>query len=306
MNNVTQESFQHVFVVGAARSGTTLLAEYILAADSRISYTGEINFVWRYGAAFATSDIRRTARSADIDYIRKWFSRFGRRSGRQVILDKTPQNCLRIPLLNAAFPNSKIIHVVRDGRDVAISSFNEWHGTGDKALDSVSFRRSGKLAKLKSVFSRKFRLRDRVGNFSSFLDMLTEIPKAIRIILRILVPGAARVWGVRIAGLNDLKKAFSILEVCALQWEQCINIAHFDGSKLGQHRYLIVRYEELIEQPTKAIGKIYEFIGMPIEKTDLLVKANAVMGRRGAGAELAGGEDVGDLIRPTLNFFEYK
>lgn len=40
---------------------------------------------------------------------------------RRVLVEKNPRHTLRIPFLKAIFPDAKIIHIVRDGRDVTCS-----------------------------------------------------------------------------------------------------------------------------------------------------------------------------------------
>jgi len=43
------------------------------------------------------------------------------RRGRQVVVEKNPRHSVQVPFLLAIWPDCKIIHIIRDGRDVACS-----------------------------------------------------------------------------------------------------------------------------------------------------------------------------------------
>src|SRR5204862_3616663 len=48
----------------------------------------------------------------------------------RVVVDKTPENSLHIPLIRELFPNAGVLHIVRDGRDVAASMLSASRGWG--------------------------------------------------------------------------------------------------------------------------------------------------------------------------------
>jgi hypothetical protein len=45
-------------------------------------------------------------------------------AGRSVVGDKTPDYCAYMPLLQSMWPDAKFVHIIRDGRDVALSMSN--------------------------------------------------------------------------------------------------------------------------------------------------------------------------------------
>ncbi len=108
-------------IVGCARSGTSILGE-LVASHPDVTYIFEAHHLWesvgsgpdgshRLDAAHATAGVRAR--------VRQWF-RAQAGSGK-LIAEKTPRNVLRIPFLRAALPEARIIHIARDGRDVACS-----------------------------------------------------------------------------------------------------------------------------------------------------------------------------------------
>lgn len=54
------------------------------------------------------------------------FGYFAARAGKQRWCEKTPQHVQHLPALAEQFPNARFIHVVRDGRDCAVSFHRRW------------------------------------------------------------------------------------------------------------------------------------------------------------------------------------
>ncbi len=144
------ESAKPIFVLGSARSGTTLMASLITASSEVAVYRAEsmlLNGCDRcYGAL---SSDRGKAAFAD-DWVRsRQFRRLGitEDAGRALVrssasyssllravmnqlagsqdkpywLDSTPGHVFSLPTIASAFPDAKIIHMVRDGRAVSAS-----------------------------------------------------------------------------------------------------------------------------------------------------------------------------------------
>jgi len=109
------------FVVGCARSGTSILGE-LIAAHPQVTYIFEAHHVWETAGTGMNDSHRLVAADATPPVrarLREWLH--GQGSPDTVIVEKTPRNVLRIPFLRAIFPDAQIIHIVRDGRDVACS-----------------------------------------------------------------------------------------------------------------------------------------------------------------------------------------
>ncbi len=126
------ESQRPVFVVGMPRSGTTL-TEQILASHPRVFGAGELGLipavirrmpkVVRAKAPYPGCMARfgkRTAEHAALYYL-KHVAAMDADAMRTV--DKLPHNFLHLGLIAILFPNARIIHVMRDPRDVAISNY---------------------------------------------------------------------------------------------------------------------------------------------------------------------------------------
>jgi Flp pilus assembly protein TadD len=137
---------QPVFILGAPRSGTTLI-EQVLSAHSAVRAGGEHSWIaelrdvaqrlCRYGGDFpgcldatAAADERHLAAVLRDHYLARAETAGLTGQGARFFTDKTPFNEINLPLLLMAFPEAKLILVRRDPRDVAVSmlSNNLSHG----------------------------------------------------------------------------------------------------------------------------------------------------------------------------------
>jgi Sulfotransferase family len=135
-----------VVLLGVSRSGTTLLKE-MLDHHSELAIPTESYFIsqlWdRHGPSpdpeqFA-SDIGRLPRvrewgvtPADVrerlpaeptfaDAIQAVYRAYAERRGKRRFGDKTPSYMQRLDVLERAFPGARYVHLIRDGRDAALS-----------------------------------------------------------------------------------------------------------------------------------------------------------------------------------------
>jgi hypothetical protein len=156
-----------LFIVGAPRSGTTLL-QYMLRSHPNISLpTGESHFiiplyrdVEKFGSLTEKAGIRRVLEAMyqknaefldtdlhgirfDIerltdelftegkhsiaDIVAALFEKNALGEGKQRWGDKTPYYVLHMKTLLEMFPTAQFIHLIRDGRDCALSMFERKH-----------------------------------------------------------------------------------------------------------------------------------------------------------------------------------
>ena len=148
---------QPFFVVGAHRSGTTLL-RFMLTSHPRLYVPPESEFI---PAFFGGSPTRRLSRARCRRILRKVFrlrfvgewsgpppdiddlvpegetvaparlvdalyTAYARQHGAARWGDKTPTYSSHIELLHRLFPDAQFIHLMRDGRDVALSVLDTW------------------------------------------------------------------------------------------------------------------------------------------------------------------------------------
>jgi len=116
-----------VFILGQFRSGSTLL-EQVLSAHSQIETLGELPLLAQtggryfspYPAALAAAPPERIA-EARAGYLAGLQQRRPGLTG--IVTDKRPDNFYHVGLILRLFPEAKILHTVRDARDVCLSTF---------------------------------------------------------------------------------------------------------------------------------------------------------------------------------------
>ena len=136
-----------IFIVGCPRSGTSLLRD-LLHAHPNLAFPTESHFIpvffKAYGDPRSARDAQKlAAKILALRWVRSWklpltpadfapdktfrelvirlYRAYARKEQKPRWGDKTPQYAAELPLLHALFPNCKIIHLYRDGRDVALS-----------------------------------------------------------------------------------------------------------------------------------------------------------------------------------------
>lgn len=112
---------KNCFVVGCARSGTSILGE-LIASHPDVKYIFEAHSTWEMGGLGVNDSHRLTGEHATDEVtskIHKWFQE--QAGNERFLVEKNPRNILRIPFVRKIFPEAKIIHIIRDGRDVACS-----------------------------------------------------------------------------------------------------------------------------------------------------------------------------------------
>ncbi len=115
-----------VFIVGMPRSGSTLV-EQILAAHPAVASAGEIGTLgpiarelWPLDAPYAPPDARERARTIAERYLRATDALAATATR---LTDKSLDNVQLVPLIAAALPNARIIHIRRDALDLCFSCY---------------------------------------------------------------------------------------------------------------------------------------------------------------------------------------
>jgi LPS sulfotransferase NodH len=118
------------FIIGCARSGTSILGEAV-AAHPRAIYLFEASDVWsgvigerpdhRLREEDATPSVVAAVRHELLEAAHEAARETGRHPHDAVLVEKNPKHVIRIPFLNAVFPDARFLHIVRDGRDVTAS-----------------------------------------------------------------------------------------------------------------------------------------------------------------------------------------
>ncbi|MCZ6560540.1 MAG: sulfotransferase, partial [Gammaproteobacteria bacterium] len=112
-----------VFILGMPRSGTSLL-EQILSGHSQIFAAGELSVIGEI-AARRPAWLSTSREAVDLADLGKEYldSLPAAARAATVVSDKMPLNFLYLGLIAAILPGARVIHCLRDPRDVAVSCY---------------------------------------------------------------------------------------------------------------------------------------------------------------------------------------
>ncbi len=168
-------------------------------------------------------------------YIDRRFGRFLQRSGRSRFAEKTPSNCLRIPFIHALYPDCRIIHIIRDGREVVASTLKIQ--AGPPRLDRV-------LARVVET---------------PLWEWPAYVPLFFRTAWRtVLLRQPSTYWGVKPAGWQQWVN-LSPHVLAARQWRRVVEISIRDGRVLPPENYREFRFDRLLRAPRDTVGEMADF-----------------------------------------------
>jgi len=143
----------HVYLVGAPRTGSSLL-QSILTAHDGVASVGERGALLSHLLGIAdTCDVdtfkavREQLRRADIAGL----ARQGVTS--DIVVDKAPHNIYVLPLINSVHPGARFVNVVRDSRDVAISML--FHNFSEPFVEATDIDMIASMLRVRLFASRK-------------------------------------------------------------------------------------------------------------------------------------------------------
>lgn len=151
----------YVFAVGCPRSGTTLL-QRMLDAHPDLAVANDSHFIPKAVRGFTASEnlaltpelvenartyrrfhrlglsdeaVDGAAKNSNTypEFVGALYAEFAGMRGKALGGEKTPDYAKELPLLHALFPRARFVHIIRDGRDVALSVLkwaNERKGPG--------------------------------------------------------------------------------------------------------------------------------------------------------------------------------
>lgn len=200
------------FIIGSARSGTTLL-RLMLNAHPEVAVPPESRFVvelykgsdggdatqllaalaghkrfeaWDLPIEAVREELGPATSVAYADIMRAAYRAYARVHGKRRWGDKTPRYVEHLPFLSKLFPDARFIHLVRDGRNVALS--------------------------------------------------YADVPFGPKTVAK-----AARLWAERVAS----------------------GVAN--GRDLGSHRYMEIRYENMVEDAKGQAKELCDFLELPFD-----------------------------------------
>jgi len=242
MTSLNRDLLQRpIFIVGSPRSGTSILGK-ILRAHPAVVYLGEPRLIWKHGNE-QRSDVLRAEHASNLiaSSVRERLLALGQSQDGLRLVEKTPQNALRLEFVDRIFPDCLVIHVIRNGRSAVPSIRDNW----------LKFSTS----RNPSALVRRFREMDlRRAHHYIREGMQRFLPARLsRVVGR-------PVWGPQLPGIQQMLSDMELIDVCCLQWRWSVESAcNFGRAFMPANRYLEIRLEEF---GRGTLERLVDFVGL--------------------------------------------
>jgi len=284
--------YQKIIVLGAARSGTSLIAELLQDNLQNVRYFCEIREIWEKEIKpISTLDFisKKMYDQNVVLKLREYFDREMAKGQCKTLLEKTACNVFRVPLVYDVFPDARFVHIIRDGRDVAISARKKMQG-------NINHLSKIDIGPAKSTQKDRIRIVTRlVGEKFRYLN-LKNFPRYLNGLLSLLGVKKRILWGPRFFGMEECSRLFSDLQLCALQWKLSVeSVRNFFALK---PKYYEIHFEGLIKNPKVELENLFAFLEIPLKKVNIDRIDKRVLASRNISEQEE--QDVMNLIRNTL------
>lgn len=284
------DSYRPVIIVGAPRSGTNMLRDVLTSFEGVATWPcDEINYIWRHGNVRYSSDEipPKNATPPVKRYIQQRFYDVRQKYDADVVVEKTCANSLRVPFVDAVVPNARYVFIFRDGIDATGSAKERWTAKLDipYILEKVRFVPKTDLPYygLRYFWARLYRFISREKRLAF--------------------------WGPALDGMPDILQKHTLNEVCALQWQRCVDKSEEAFSAMPSDKVIRVRYEDFVREPTQELTRILQFLGKDVESEEIATAVKGVSPRSlGKGRKALGEEEVANLealVGETLKRYDY-
>lgn len=283
-------SRKDVIIIGAPRSGTNMLRDVLTSLEGIETWPcDEINYIWRHGnVGYPSDEIPAEMAVPKVkNYIRRQFDSIAKRNNADIVVEKTCANSLRVPFVDRVLPDAKYIFIYRDGVDATGSAKLRWTAKFDLeyVLEKVRFVPKLDLPyyALRYFWARIYRL------FS----------KEKRLAF----------WGPALKDMGDILKKHTLEEVCALQWQRCVELSEKAFASMPEDKVIRVKYESFVQAPKDELKRILRFVDKDVAEESVEKAVSAVSAKSlGKGRKLLGTEKVQQLeklVGDTLRRLDY-
>jgi len=280
-----------VIIIGAPRSGTNMLRDMLVRLPGVGTWPcDEINYIWRHGnlrypsdefsSDMATPEVQR--------YIWRQFEKLSQSNDLDVVIEKTCANSLRVDYVDKLLPDAKYVFIVRDGLDAVGSALHRWTAS----LDIPYLMRKARYVPPADL------------PYYAIRYMVHRVHRVLSKEKRLAM------WGPAMADIDELLMKYSLPEVCALQWQACVDKAEESFLSINPERIIRVKYENFVLTPFAEYEKIADFIGkdVPDDVEDYLnknINSDSInKGRR--YLTTSGVDELRPLISDTMDRYGYE
>ncbi len=264
-----QSTLGEILVIGMSRSGTTVVTN-ILRAANNVHVEMEPHLIWKAGD-FNHLDDEDHPRGNEVH---KWIhDRLTEQAVGQLLVEKSPPNCLRPLTVHSVFPNARVIYVLREPQACLYSNY---------------VRSSGRAALSPRGAIRKYlmdpsarHVRDTDFEFEREVSVGTPLWKQVRAsearafldyswhLLRLRQGTAILPFGPKLDGFEDLVRDIGLVgyhaECLIKASEKAVSFRKLYGDAMH-----VIALEDLLRTPDVIVRDMLRFVGCEIAPHKLI------------------------------------
>jgi hypothetical protein len=237
-----------IFLIGAPRSGTTLLGRG-LAKSPDCVYIEEPMGAWLRGFRHRRSDM--SFGIADRSFLETYFRE--RAKPDKVIVEKTPTNILRVRDIHSVFPDARYVFISRRPLEVADSVIRKWRRGQDRNYERFGEAGGSWLIDLRNRVKRAGDL-----GLAGVIAQRHRVFEALRRQLGLY----GRELGLRLPGSSELIQRMGDNDYALLSWIQAYMFLLADSHEIPEHNQIWLDYEDIMTCTERVAQLFKESMGL--------------------------------------------
>jgi len=232
-----------LIIIGAPRSGTNMIRDVLTSLPGLATWPcDEINCIWRHKNVRHQSDefTADMARPEVCRYIRKQIDWVAIRYKVHTMVEKTCANSLRVGFVDRVVPEARYIFIRRDGLDAVGSAMKRWKAP----LDLSYLAQKARFVPMTDLIY--------YGGRYFWNRFYRVVSREKRLAF----------WGPKLEGMDELLAEHSLDEVCAIQWQRCVDAASVALSEIPNYRWIEIGYEDFVRNPENDLKRILNFFDL--------------------------------------------
>lgn len=273
---------KEVLIVGMSRSGTTVIADVLGAADG-VHVEMEPHLIWKAGDFDQLDDEDHPRDEKSYTWIR---ARLTQESAGRLLIEKSPPNCLRPRTVHRVFPHARIVYVLREPVACLYSNYSK--STSQHALSPrIAVQKYLMPGAAKGQAASFDSDRKALGGRALWDQLrMTDVPRFLnysRQLWHLRQRTGLLPFGPKLSGFPDIVRDVGLLgyhaRCMAVAAEKALIFRELYGNAMQ-----VVTLEDLVADTNAVVRQILDFVGSDVPAHILEPVIGGIEERQGDGS----------------------